>query len=157
MAFLTAFYPDCSIRKRLDMRFIHKFLALSSFAFTSASIVTGIMDHMGRSGCNYISVTITSVEKNPAVNYDSIAGACKVANGLGMSVMLSSIVAIVAVSLRKSLVLPPPPTPAVGVPGNQAIRASGGNTTAEQNQIIPVVGVVVGGSAVDDYIAGKCA
>jgi hypothetical protein len=106
MAFLSKFYPDCPIRKTLDMRSIHKVLSLTVFAFTVSTVVTGIMDHMGRSGCNYVGIKITAVEENPASNYNSIPGACKVANGLGMVVMISSITAMIAVSLRKSLVLP---------------------------------------------------
>jgi hypothetical protein len=106
MAILTQWFPTSPIKTKLPLGFVHKFLGLSCFAFTVAACVTGIMEQIGRGGCSYIGVDLTEVEDNPAKNYHSMPDACKIANGLGVVMVIASTTAVLAVASRLPLAAP---------------------------------------------------
>jgi hypothetical protein len=105
MGILTACMPESPVRKMFPLSKIHKVLGMTAFGFTVLSICTGIMDQTGRSGCSYVDVLITAVEKNPALNYPSIPNQCKIANGLGIAVPLCAAAAMLAAYLRVPLIM----------------------------------------------------
>jgi cytochrome b-561 len=101
MGILTACMSESPLRKMFPLSKFHKVLGMTAFGFTVLSICTGIMDQTGRSGCSYVNVLITTVEKTPALNYPSIPNQCKIANGLGIAVPLCAAAVMLTVYLRE--------------------------------------------------------
>lgn len=103
MASLTQYFPDSIVRKAYDLKSIHQSVGLIAFGLTILSVETGIMDQLGQ-GCyySYPVTEIYGVDKNPADNYPFLPDACKIANGLGLTVVISGVFVIFAIVLRSS-------------------------------------------------------
>lgn len=101
MGLLTACYPNSIIRKAFPMLAIHKAIGLVSFGITMCAVETGIMDATGRGGCYYTTYDGTQgVDKNPAEKYKDLPDDCQLANGLGITVLISGILVYFAVFQR---------------------------------------------------------
>jgi hypothetical protein len=71
-------------------------VGLSSVALSAAAVLTGINYQLGQGAC----FSIGNRDADPEVNYSSLPQACRIANGLGVCVMLATISMFVAVGLR---------------------------------------------------------
>jgi len=107
MSTLTAFYPESVLRKAFDLRRIHQTMGLTAFGLTVVAILTGINSQLGQGACAYVITTTYNykADVNPAENYGSLPTACKIANGMGICVLLAEVFVFIAVSNR-----PAPPT-----------------------------------------------
>jgi len=125
MAGLTQLYPDSPIHKAVDLRFYHRlekdnviytciclisllqfvlfrFLGVTSSVLIACAIASGVMDQLGQGSCYYlITDSISaSIYKNPVNYYNDIPGACKVAHGAVILVLISTACIGIAVALR---------------------------------------------------------
>ena len=71
-------------------------VGLSSVALSAAAVLTGIDYQLGQGACYSIGYRGADSE----VDYSSLPQACRIANGLGVCVMLATISIFVAVGLR---------------------------------------------------------
>lgn len=66
------------------------------------AVLTGIDNQLAQGACNYIGYRsgVYKADADPADNYPNLPQACRIANGLGVCVMLATISMFVAVGLR---------------------------------------------------------
>ena len=77
-------------------------IGLTSVALSAMAVVTGIDNQLGQGACNYIGYQygVYKADADPAGNYHSLPQACRIANGLGVCVLLATISMFIAVGLR---------------------------------------------------------
>ena len=75
---------------------------MTSVALSAMAVVTGIDTKLGQGACNYIGYKygVYKADADPAENYPSLPQACRIANGLGVCVLLATISMFIAVGLR---------------------------------------------------------
>mmetsp|Transcript_32442 Transcript_32442/g.46781 ORF Transcript_32442/g.46781 Transcript_32442/m.46781 type:complete len:495 (+) Transcript_32442:26-1510(+) len=102
MSTLTAFHPESLLRKAFDLRRMHQTIGLTAFGLTTVAILTGINNSLGQGACAYVITTSYTykADVNPAENYGSLPKACKIANGMGICVLLAAVCVFIAVSNR---------------------------------------------------------
>lgn len=102
MSTLTAFHPESVLRKAFDLRRIHQTIGLTAFGLTVVAILTGINNELGQGACSYVITTSYTykADVNPAENCGSLPIACKIANGMGICVLLAAVCVFIAVSNR---------------------------------------------------------
>jgi hypothetical protein len=71
----------------------HVFFGLFTFFMAAMAVETGIMEISTELGCGY---DVTHADMNPAKHYHKLQSGCKVANGLGVMVILTCIFAFYA-------------------------------------------------------------
>ena len=71
----------------------HRFTGATSIIVTTIAVSTGIVTFLGDDICSY---AVTSYQWNPANSYDSLLPACTLANGLGITVLAGTILALYA-------------------------------------------------------------
>lgn len=76
---------------------------LLMLGITCVTIVTGITMQMGQ--CSYVNINYGS-DNNPASHYASIPTACKVSFGLGVSIIITAIIAATIVIYRRDWSIP---------------------------------------------------
>jgi cytochrome b-561 len=91
MAILTRWFPSNVMRVALDLRRIHRAVGMAAFGLTSMAILTGINNQLPYGSCGYDS------NKD---GYGNLPDACKLANGMGIAVILSSLCVVGASTLR---------------------------------------------------------
>lgn len=91
MATLTRWFPGSAMRVAFDLRRIHRALGLTAFGLTSMSILTGINNQLPYGSCGF------DADKD---TYSQLSSACKIANGAGIVVLLSSLCIVAASALR---------------------------------------------------------
>ena len=96
MALLTKFNPDSTIRKNIDLSMIHICIGLTAFGLTLVTIISGIMDQLVEGSCFYTNQSVN----NPIRNYPNLPDACKIANGLGIVVTITTILVFITVLIR---------------------------------------------------------
>ena len=71
-------------------------------ALSAMAVLTGIANQLAQGACNYIGYRYGAykADADPADNYPTLPQACRIANGLGVCVMLATISMFVAVGLR---------------------------------------------------------
>lgn len=99
MWFLKVVFPDNKIKEAIDLRLNHRTIGAIAFGLTVITILTGIMDEFGKNGCDYLQL-ITYPDKNPGSHYKDMPIACRIGNGLGITVYITAFLTIVVVALR---------------------------------------------------------
>jgi cytochrome b-561 len=90
----------------ISTRNLHKSFGVATFASTAITIVSGIMNYTNKyaNSCQYVQhgdwKYIAKVETDPARHYNWLPNACKIANGLGIAVIVTVFAIVYAVSLR---------------------------------------------------------
>jgi hypothetical protein len=130
MATLTRFYPESPLRTNWKLRDIHMRFGLITLGLTTASIVSGIVNQFGVSGCFYVypagSSGFSGTDPNPASNYgEHFPTACKIANGLGIVVLFAALFTLFSVihrafSHHKEDIAPVEAPPAAGSVAQQS-------------------------------------
>lgn len=96
MALLTRFHPNSIFRKVYNLKEHHKTIGLMALWMTTMSVLTGIMDQIS---C-YVSLPPGAQDYDPAMYYTDLSESCKVANGLGVVVMVSTILVYLGITYR---------------------------------------------------------
>lgn len=86
LAFFHFLVPVVSDDARKAFRPNHVFLGLFTLFVAAMAVETGINEKSTFLGCGY---AVTSADWNPAENYDELSDGCKLANGIGIMVLLS--------------------------------------------------------------------
>ena len=100
MGYLTAMHPDSVFRKAFDLRRIHRVIGLSSLGLTTVAVISGIMDKLPYGTCFYPHTSPYSIDVDPAENYTYVPGSCRIAHGLGVSVVIGALLTVLSVVLR---------------------------------------------------------
>jgi hypothetical protein len=102
MSTLTQFAPDSSLRAAIAWLPIHRAGGLISLALSVAAVVTGVVNRLPDGTCYYTpDPGVYIPDPNPADLYKYLPNACKVANGLGISVIFAAGMLLAAVNLRR--------------------------------------------------------
>lgn len=86
LAFFHFLFPVVSAEARATFKPNHVFLGLFTLIAATIAVETGITELTTKLGCIY---PVTSADWNPAENYHELTDGCKLANGLGVMVLLS--------------------------------------------------------------------
>jgi hypothetical protein len=70
------------------------FITMISFCLTGVTILTGISNQLGQSGCSYATTSVSGKEGH----YDHLSSACRIANGLGIMCIIASICTVIVIS-----------------------------------------------------------
>ena len=100
MAVLTRYFPDSILRQVFDLKTIHKQVALMTFSLTSMTIVSGLMDKFSATLCTPVLSSTEDYETDAAKYYPHVPDACKVANGLGVIILMIMFLITFGVSYR---------------------------------------------------------
>jgi len=104
-----------------SINFHYTAFSLISIGFSLAAVLSGIMDHFGRTGCYYqYPYGLSSADYNPSLHYADIPRGCRIANGMGIAVTLSAFLTFLAVALQQSK-----------ESGDDSLNKDGENTVAE--------------------------
>lgn len=95
MGLLTLYYPTSPLHTSCSLGSHHRKLGLIALLLTALAILTGISNQLGRATCAYVD------EGGAESGYSSMPDSCKIANGLGISVIIASILAVFAAIHRK--------------------------------------------------------
>jgi hypothetical protein len=86
---------------KVDLKGPARHLSLAAFGLSALTIVSGIVNYLPSSACNYVPTkSFHQVQNDPARQYNWLPNACKIANGLGLSVLFTAIAVFYAVSVR---------------------------------------------------------
>ena len=96
---LHVFRPENSTEDHTNLNLLRRGLGLTAFGLTTVAVLTGIMNRMGRGGCNYLLDTAPQPDSNPSKYYGDIPNACKISNGLGVVVIIIAVLTVIIVSL----------------------------------------------------------
>ena len=103
MALLTIFHPESKLRRLVALLQFHRIIGSSALVLTTGAILTGIMDYLPYGACFYILSSQQLQEEkdtDPAENYAYLPDACKIANGLGIVVVVSCMFGIISIISR---------------------------------------------------------
>ena len=96
--FLLGFFhfvlPITSMEWKMRYMYAHKFLGLLALFAAVATVTTGVINYVSILGCNYPE---DPVEDNPASYYTSIPQGCRIANGLGITFLLTVILVTISI------------------------------------------------------------
>lgn len=104
--FIGAFlfqYSESFVAKyapRFDLAFLHKFGTIFALVLASIAIIVGIVNQLGQDSCNFINDD-TKAQANPAAFYDNFPNSCKVAYGCGLSVLGSTVFAVIGITITE--------------------------------------------------------
>ena len=82
---------------RFDLDFLHKFGTILALVLACFAIIVGIVNQLGQDSCKFINYD-TNAQANPASFYQHLPNSCKIAYGLGLSVLASTIFAVVGIT-----------------------------------------------------------
>lgn len=94
---LMYFVPCQSITATIKKSFLpyHIYIGSLSLLLSVCAAETGIMELFGEIGCSY---DVSSADLNPAANYHKLSIGCQLANGAGILIIISLILAMFALS-----------------------------------------------------------
>jgi hypothetical protein len=97
--------PNIATTKSLTVKnllyYFHRAIGQSSVFLTIVAIGSGIMNFQGQAGCFYTDIQgLTKPDYNPAAHYSQLPAGCKISNGIGVTVVCSSLCVIGALGLR---------------------------------------------------------
>ena len=98
-------FASVSLKRMVLLRLTHAMMGEMAMYLTVGSILTGIMNQFGQNGCNYIGITLTSHDVNPSAYFFALPEACKIANGMGILVVLTAMAAMLSTYYRKKPVM----------------------------------------------------
>lgn len=101
--FLLRVFKDCvpSLSKSLNHNFHYmSYMTVIAFYLTSLAACTGISDQLAQTVCRPMKSTTTDYTQPLALVYQDIPESCKYANGLGISVMFSTVITVVMLRYR---------------------------------------------------------
>jgi hypothetical protein len=88
LGFLHFLLPGVSLELKKTFMPNHVFLGVCTLIVGFAAVESGITELTTKLGCIY---TVTSADWNPAENYHELSDGCKLANGIGIVVLLAVI------------------------------------------------------------------
>ena len=97
---ITKFMPESSVNDYIDLEFVNRSISHFAFGLTTSAVLTGIMNQFGEGGCVYVLTVLPESTPDPAEYYPDIPVACKIANGLGIVVIIIAILTVLIVSLQ---------------------------------------------------------
>ena len=101
MAALTMFFPSSWFRSKFNLGSVHRQIGLVALGLTTISILTGVSNQFGQSGCGYITSAKSGSEfKQGSTYYQYLPNACKIANGLGIVSIIAAVLTVMAVLQR---------------------------------------------------------
>jgi hypothetical protein len=90
------------LARKTNMRVVHRLLGGSAFVVVAVAACTGIMDQLGRSGCAYVPSSQSAM-----ADYSALPSGCKIANALGVVLMMATVGTMVVVTVRTAPKAPP--------------------------------------------------
>jgi hypothetical protein len=88
LGFMHFLLPGVSVELRKAFKPNHVFLGVCTLIVGFAAVESGITELTTKLGCIY---PVTSADWNPAENYHELSDGCRLANGIGIVVLLAVI------------------------------------------------------------------
>lgn len=130
MALVTQLVPAdddwAFLRSAIEWLPVHRILGLATVVCTAIAVLTGVMDQLPNGTCFYTGVVPGATyepDLNPAGHFNWLPDACKIANGVGISVTVSLLLLGIAVHNRHHY---------RGMPAADGDRGSGNDTAVEK-------------------------